>query len=197
MKEGKVATENVKLTCSVADKRFDYDYSVGDRVKFCRNEYRQLQVSNGTLGIISSITQLDGDVRLSILLNDNRTISFLASEYSDEIGVNLCHAYALTVFSSQGTTVDGNTFTLYSGRMAQREAYVALSRHKDESHIYKINERVRSYGEGLELTDELRQAELAKLMKQDNYSCLALEHIGREVHQNPFMSQLNELSVSQ
>ncbi|MEZ9331894.1 MobF family relaxase [Vibrio sp. 10N.286.45.C10] len=179
IKGGQVGTENVKLTCSVADKRFDYDYSVGDRVKFCRNEYRQLQVSNGTFGTISSITQLDDDVRLSVLLDDERTISFLASEYGDEIGVNLCHAYALTVFSSQGTTVDGNTFTLYSGRMAQRETYVALSRHKDESHVYineaEINERVRSYGEDLELTDELRQAELVKLINLDRHSSLAIE----------------------
>ncbi|UPR26402.1 relaxase domain-containing protein [Vibrio cyclitrophicus] len=185
IKGGQVGTENVKLTCSVADKRFDYDYSVGDRVKFCRNEYRQLQVSNGTFGTISSITQLDDDVRLSVLLDDERTISFLASEYGDEIGVNLCHAYALTVFSSQGTTVDGNTFTLYSGRMAQRETYVALSRHKDESHVYineaEVNERVRSYGENLELTDELRQAELAKLMKQDHRASLATEYLDEEV----------------
>ena len=54
---------------------------VGDRVKFCRNEYRQLQVSNGTLGAISSITQLDGDVRLSVMLDNERTISFLALDY--------------------------------------------------------------------------------------------------------------------
>ncbi|MGR5127145.1 hypothetical protein [Photobacterium swingsii] len=142
-------------------------------------------MSNGTFGTISSITQLDDDVRLSVLLDDERTISFLASECSDEIGVNLCHAYALTVFSSQGTTVDGNTFTLYSGRMAQRETYVALSRHKDESHVYineaEVNERVRSYGEDLELTDELRQAELAKLMKQDHHASLATEYLDEEV----------------
>ncbi|WP_227876295.1 hypothetical protein [Photobacterium frigidiphilum] len=68
--------------------------------------------NNGTLGTISSITQLDGDVRLSVMLDDKRPISSLASEYSDQIGLNLCHAYALTIFSSQGTTVDRNTFTL-------------------------------------------------------------------------------------
>lgn len=175
--------------------RFDYDYSVGDRVKFCRNEYRQLQVSNGTIGTISSITQLDGDVRLSVMLDDKRTISFLASEYSDEIGVNLCHAYALTVFSSQGTTVDGNTFTLYSGRMAQRETYVALSRHKDESHIYineaEINERVRLYEDGIEPSEDLRQSALAQLMKQDRHTTLAIEYTDQSKNQQLRINKTN------
>ncbi|MFA0016238.1 hypothetical protein AB4391_23240 [Vibrio lentus] len=118
------------------------------------------------------------------MLDNEQIISFLASDYSDEIGVNLCHAYALTVFSSQGTTVDGNTFTLYSGRMAQREAYVALSRHKDESHVYvneaEINERVRSYEDGIELSDKLRQSALAELMKQDRHVSLAIEHLEKQ-----------------
>ncbi|WP_016796590.1 MobF family relaxase [Vibrio cyclitrophicus] len=185
IREGKVGTEDIKLTCSVADKQFQYHYSVGDRVKFCRNESRRFQVSNGTLGTIRKINQLgDNDTKLSIELDDKRIVSFRASEYSDEIGVNLCHAYALTVFSSQGTTVDGNTFTLYSGRMAQRETYVALSRHKDESHVYineaEINERVRSYEDGIEPSDNLRQAALAELMKQDRHASLAIEYLKKE-----------------
>ncbi|WP_411993371.1 MobF family relaxase [Agarivorans sp. DSG3-1] len=193
IKEGKVSKESTKLTCSVADKRFEYDYSEGDRVKFCRNEYKRLQVSNGTLGTITSIAQVDGDVRLSVLLDDERSISFLASEYCDEIGVNLCHAYALTIFSSQGTTVDGNTFTLYSGRMAQRETYVALSRHKDESHVYvnaaEINERARSYEDGIEPNNELRQAALAQLMKQDRHASLAVEHLEKGMQQQSEVNQ--------
>ncbi|HCG8652432.1 TPA: relaxase domain-containing protein [Vibrio parahaemolyticus] len=182
IREGKVGTENIKLTCSVADKQFKYEYSVGDRVKFCRNEYRRFQVSNGTLGTIKEIEQLSGnDIRLSIELDDKRIVSFRASEYNDHIGLNLCHAYALTVFSSQGTTVDGNTFTLYSGRMGQRETYVALSRHKDESHMYvnraEINEHAKSSDEHLVLTDELRQATLEKLLKQELFASLAVEHL--------------------
>lgn len=182
IREGKVGTENIKLTCSIADKKFQYEYSVGDRVKFCRNEYRRLQVSNGTLGTIREIKQLsDSETKLSIELDDKRIVSFKVSEYSDDIGLNLCHAYALTVFSSQGTTVDGNTFTLFSGRMGQRETYVALSRHKDESHIYineaEINERVRALEGGIEPNVALRHAELKKLMTQDRHAPLAIEHL--------------------
>ncbi|EHU4801455.1 relaxase domain-containing protein [Vibrio vulnificus] len=198
IREGKVGTENVELTCSVADKQFKYEYSVGDRVKFCRNEYRRFQVSNGTLGTIKEISQLsDSDTKLSIELDDKRIVSFRASEYSDHIGVNLCHAYALTVFSSQGTTIDGNTFTLYSGRMGQRETYVALSRHKDESHIYvniaEINERVNAYVKSIEFTDELKLLALAELIKRDYHTSLAIEtlevtEITPYQTQNPYLS---------
>ncbi|OCH18627.1 hypothetical protein [Aliivibrio logei] len=149
IREGKVGTESIKLTCCIADKQFKYEYSVGDRIKFFRNEYRRFQVSNGTLGTIKEVTELsDSYTKLSIELDDKRIVSFRASEYSDHIGLNICHAYALTVFSSQDTTIDGNTFTLYSGRMGQRETYVALNRHKNESHTYVnkagINERVKA-----------------------------------------------------
>ncbi|MEX5379571.1 hypothetical protein [Acinetobacter towneri] len=104
--------ENIPLACSVADKLFHYVFSVGDRVKFCRNDYRTLRVANGTLGTIKQIESIKNDTKLNVKIDDNRTDSFLASEYSDEIGVNLCHTYTLTVFSSQGTTINGNTFTL-------------------------------------------------------------------------------------
>ncbi|OED95424.1 MobF family relaxase [Vibrio cyclitrophicus] len=198
MCEGKVGTENIKLTCSVADKQFKYEYSVGDRVKFCRNEYRRFQVSNGTLGTIKEIKQLsDRDTKLSIELDDKRIVSFRASEYSDHIGLNLCHAYALTVFSSQGTTVDGNTFTLFSGRMGQRETYVALSRHKDESHIYineaEIDERARDNDKHSEPSIKLRQTILGTLMKQDCHSSLAIEHlISRPPHKKMHVHDLSE-----
>ncbi|MPW31251.1 relaxase domain-containing protein [Agarivorans sp. B2Z047] len=180
IREGKVGTENVELTCSVADKQFKYEYSVGDRVKFCRNEYRRFQVSNGTLGTIKEISQLsDSDTKLSIELDDKRIVSFRASEYSDQIGLNLCHAYALTVFSSQGTTIDGNTFTLYSGRMRQRETYVALSRHKDESHIYvneaEINEHLIELEDKSISSEILRRNALENLLRKDNHTSLAIE----------------------
>lgn len=202
IKEGRVGTENVPLQCSVADKLFNYEFSVGDRVKFCRNDYRALQVSNGTLGTIKKIESLKNDTRLTIEIDDKRTVSFLSSEYSDDIGVNLCHAYALTIFSSQGTTIDGNTFTLYSGSMNRANTYVALSRHKDESHLYinsaEINERCRAKDISVELTQEMREAQLAELTKRDNYHSLAIEHLAqREMQREKELQQLHvaELEV--
>ncbi|ODS10532.1 hypothetical protein [Vibrio scophthalmi] len=100
------------------------------------------------------------------------------------LGAYLCHAYALTVFSSQGTTVDGDTFTLYSGRMAQREFHVALSCHKDESHVYineeEINEHLKAIKEDVEITDEIRHTTLATLINQESQYYLEIEYLKRE-----------------
>ncbi|EKO5124773.1 AAA family ATPase [Vibrio fluvialis] len=195
--EGKVGMENIPLECSVADKRFHYEFSVGDRIKFCRNDYRSLQVSNGTLGTIKQIESVEHDTKLTVEIDDNRTVSFLASEYSDEIGVNLCHAYALTVFSSQGTTVDGNTFILYSGQMDRANTYVALSRHKDESHLYvnklEMTERAKIIKDTSMSNEELRRTALANLMKQDRYATLAIEHLEAMERSEPERHQEEEL----
>lgn len=181
IEEGQVGKENVPLVCSVADKKFDYEFSIGDRIKFCRNEYQQLKVSNGTLGTIKNIEQLESDVRLIVETDDEREVSFLASEYSDEKGTNICLAYALTVYSAQGTTVKGNAFTLYSGGMDRANSYVGLSRHKDEAHLYvnqsEIDERAGAYDTGKTITDSQRMNTLANLMSRDNYSSLAIEHL--------------------
>lgn len=194
--EGRVGEENIPLVCSIADKFFHYEFSIGYRVKFCRNGYRSLQVSNGTLGTIKQIENVKNDTRLTVEVDDNRTITFLASEYSDDIGVNLCHAYALTVCSSQGTTIDGNTFTRYSGQMDRANAYVALSRHKDESHLYvnrlEMTERANLVKDVSEPTEELRQATLANLMKQDRYAALAIEHLEAEKRNEPQRLQEEE-----
>lgn len=95
----------------MADKSFKTEFSMGDRIKFCRNDYRKLGISNGTLGTIESIRIVESaDVEFSIRADDGRKMSFLSSEYADEKGTHLCHSYTLTVYSFQGTTVDGNTF---------------------------------------------------------------------------------------
>lgn len=195
--EGRVGKENIPLVCSVADKPFHYEFSIGDRVKFCRNDYRSLQVSNGTLGTIKQIENIKNDTRLTVEIDDNRTVTFLASEYSDDIGMNLCHAYALTVFSAQGTTVNGNTFTLYSGQMDRANTYVALSRHKDESHLYvnrlEMTERANMIKDVSEPSEELIQTTLANLMKQDRYATLAIEHLEAVKRNEPERHQEEEL----
>jgi ATP-dependent exoDNAse (exonuclease V) alpha subunit len=182
IEEGRVGIENIPLKCSVAEKQFDFEFSCGDRIKFCRNDYTNLKVSNGTLGTIKEIRQLDnGDVELVIETDDQREVSFLASEYSDERGANICLAYALTVYSAQGTTVDGNTFTLYSGGMDRANSYVALSRNKDEAHLFinrsEIDERAGAYDAGESVNDYQRFQTLCKLMSRDNYSSLAIEQL--------------------
>lgn len=186
--EGLVGTENVPLKCSVAEKQFEFEFSSGDRIKFCKNDYKNLKVSNGTLGTIHNIQKLsNGDVHLSIKTDDKRNASFLASEYCDERGTNISLAYALTIYSSQGTTVDGNTFIYYTGGMDRSNTYVAASRHKNEAHIFcnrkEIDERARVYDTGKSINDSGRLNMLARLMSRDSYSTLAIEELPEQQNQ--------------
>ena len=74
--------------------------------------------------------------------DDGRLLSFLASDYVDENGTYLCHAYALTVYSSQGLTVDGNTFVYGDAGMDRVNSYVSLSHHKDLSNLCVTQDEV-------------------------------------------------------
>jgi Ti-type conjugative transfer relaxase TraA len=173
--EGRVGQENIPLSCSVADKSFKTEFSKGDRIKFCRNDYRKLGVSNGTLGIIESVRNIkNADVEFSIRADDGRKVSFLSSEYADERGTHLCHAYALTVYSSQGTTVDGNTFVYHTKEMDRANMYVAMSRHKDKSHIFCNCLELESRSSALtQDISERRAAMLNSMTVNDNFAQLA------------------------
>ena len=182
--EGRVGNESISVKCSIADKQFEYQFSRGDRVKFCKNDYKDLKVSNGTLGTISDIRILQDDAHFTIDTDDNRKVTFLASDYADDKGTNLCLAYALTIYSSQGVTVDGNTFVYYNSSMGRANTYVAASRHKDEVHLYCNTKEVDEYlgitAEDTSIAEANRLAALADLMAKDNYSTLAIEHLPKK-----------------
>ena len=88
------------------------------------------------------------------------------------------------MYSSQGVTIDGDTFTLYSAGMDRANTYVALSRHKDCSHVYinraEVDERIGAKDLGQEVTNKERTEMLAKLMSRDNQSSLAIENLPKQ-----------------
>ncbi|MBJ7537192.1 MobF family relaxase [Marinomonas transparens] len=175
--EGRVGQENIPLSCSVADKSFKTEFSKGDRIKFCRNDYRKLGVSNGTLGTIESIRIVESaDVEFSIRADDGRKVSFLSSEYADDKGTHLCHSYALTVYSSQGTTIDGNTFVYFTKEMNRANIYVAASRHKDESHIFYNRYEIEELFPDSNIAGK-REEMLVSMMSKEKISRLSIEKI--------------------
>ncbi|WP_277749183.1 MobF family relaxase [Marinomonas hwangdonensis] len=178
--EGRVGQENIELDCSVAGKTFKTEFSKGDRIKFCRNDYRDLKVSNGTLGTISGIRKTEGlETELTVKADDGRLLSFLASDYADENGTYLCHAYALTVYSSQGVTVDGNTFVYGDAGMDRVNSYVSLSRHKDFSNLYVTQDEVdfltRVYEQENIIESNLTSRHLGTVVPRQKSSALAIE----------------------
>lgn len=175
--EGRVGQENITLLCSVAGKSFKTEFSKGDRIKFCRNDYRKLGVSNGTLGTIESIRVVESaDVEFSIRADDGRKVSFLSSEYADDKGTHLCHSYALTVYSSQGTTIDGNTFVYFTKEMNRANIYVAASRHKDESHIFYNRYELEELFPDSNIAGK-REEMLVSMMSKERISRLSIEKI--------------------
>lgn len=97
----------------------------------------------------------------------------------------LATAYASTVFSSQGMTINGDTFVLYSTGMDRANTYVAASRHKDQCHLFCNEEEIDGISgaldSGTEVTPEDRLTALAQNMPQDRYKILASEYLAHKL----------------
>lgn len=179
---GMIGREDYLIACSVAGKRFDYMFSTGDRVRFTKNEYIKMNVSNGTLGTVTHIEETKNSFYFEINLDNGRTVKFKSSDYCDELGVNLVLAYASTIYSAQGLTVNGNTYTLFSKGMDRANTYVALSRHKNESHIYVSESVLKNSAYDGEKNIET----LTRLVSRNHYASLAIEYYShsKSVSQN-------------
>ena len=183
-KEGKVCANGFEVDCAVSDKHIKYTIAVGERVKFTKNDYRR-GYTNGDLGTVVGIEKLaDGDLQFDIETDAGGKVHFKASEYCNEYGnVYLTQAYALTVYASQGLTVDGDVFVFYNSGMDRSNTYVAGSRHKDNCHWFVNNKEIdelASIDNKSLKEDEKRLKILAKLMASENRKKLAIEYLKNE-----------------
>jgi conjugative relaxase-like TrwC/TraI family protein len=139
--EGKLSNEDILVKGVVSEREIDVLISIGERVRFTKNDYKR-NYTNGDLGTVTKIQVMDdGDTWIRVMLDSGRETQFLASTYCNEDGrAYLTQAYAQTVYSAQGLTVDGNVFVYYSQNMDRAHSYVACSRHKDAAHIF-VNEQ--------------------------------------------------------
>lgn len=135
--EGLVGHENIKLRGVVSERELNIEISLGERVRFTKNDYK-LGFTNGDVGTVTKVqTMDDGDIWIRVRLDTGLDTQFMASKYCDDDGrVYLTQAYAQTVYSSQGLTINGNVFVYYSQTMDRAHTYVACSRHKDAAHIF-------------------------------------------------------------
>ncbi|MGY6525363.1 MobF family relaxase [Vibrio parahaemolyticus] len=177
--EGLVGDENIRFSCSVSDRVLRFDFSTGERVRLTKNDYRR-DFSNGTLATISSLAQLsDGSTDFCLMSDDGRLLRFNSKDYCDEHGhIYLAQAYAVTIYSSQGITVDGDSFVLHSSGMDRAYSYVAGSRHKDNCHWFINKSNIEeSYNNGKPLTSLQVLDYASKGMSLDSYKCLAIEYL--------------------
>lgn len=154
--QGALHGDGVKLQASDMRRAAEAEFAVGDQIMFRMNDRemgitgdndeQRTGVFNRTQGTIRGITHSpDGVPNLQIELAQGGVVDIRAGEggYWDKErgGVPIQHAYATTVYASQGMTMD-RVYCLDSLRLDRKSAYVAASRHRAEFHTYANREAI-------------------------------------------------------
>jgi conjugative relaxase-like TrwC/TraI family protein len=126
--------EHMVKAVDASGRSHDLPIAVGDQIMF-RKRIDALGVINGTAGIVRSISPAKSGAMLSVAVC-GRVARFATNEIADDAGrAPLAHAYAMTVYSAQGATVD-SAFVVADHTMKRNEIYVAVSRARDECIVY-------------------------------------------------------------
>ncbi|QYJ89671.1 MobF family relaxase [Shewanella halotolerans] len=135
--EGRLQAQQVKMKCAISNKVFTQQFAIGEKIRLTKNDYK-MGLTNGDLGTVTNIvTGQDGETVFEVLLDSGKQLNINTSSYcSSEGNCYIAQAYAMTVYSSQGLTIDGDTFIYYTSGMDRANSYVAGSRHKDNSHWF-------------------------------------------------------------
>ncbi|WP_330110340.1 MobF family relaxase [Methylophaga thalassica] len=182
--QGLVGNENIEVDCTISNKLMRFKFSRGERVRFTRNDYRR-EFTNGQMGTIRSIERRGDEIYFTINCDDGRTVSFKQSDYCDDKGrLYLAQAYAMTVYASQGTTIDGDVFVYYTTGMDRSASYVAGSRHKDNCHWFFNRQELDSLSghldQGLKSNDQVRLKAVAKCMRENRHKSMAIEYLEKQ-----------------
>ena len=113
----------------------DLNFAIGDKVMFRKNDKKN-NIINRTVGSLLGIETFSTGYKVNVLLEDGRKVTVDSRKYQDDEGrFAMHHGDAMTIYSSQGATVN-NSFVMHSSSMDRRLAYVAYSRHKDSTTLY-------------------------------------------------------------
>jgi len=113
-------------------------YQRGDRVMTLRNQPR-FGVRNGT---VATITDVDIDRRALTIRTDHATSHRLPSAYLD--AGYLRHAYATTIHSAHGVTVD-QAFVLGHTTLSREAGFVARTRGRADNRLYLVEQAARDH----------------------------------------------------
>ena len=181
---GLLGNENVITDCVVSNQTLHFAFSTGERVRLTKNDYIR-NFTNGQQGTVTSVVRLKDDIRLTIALDDGRTVSIKQSEYCDEDKrFHVVQAYASTVYSAQGATIDGDTFTLFSTAMDRAATYVAGSRAKDNAWFFVNGQELDAQcgicdnGDKPDVVTRLNV--LARNMKVNRHKTMAMEYLDEQ-----------------
>ena len=138
--------------------------------------------TNGQQGTVMAVAKLKDDVRLTIALDDGRTVNIEQSDYCDEQNrFHVVQAYAAIIYSAQGATIDGDTFTYYSTAMDRAASYVAGSRAKDKAWFFVNGQELDAQcgkPDSEKFSDKASRLDLlARNMKSNRHKVMASEYL--------------------
>lgn len=126
------ATNTAKIQVFAKNER---DFSIGDKVILCKND-KQLGIKNGQIAIIKEVN-LNGECTLSLGSKfSNKEVKFNLSENGRIPYPYIDHAYALTDYKSQGTTVEKLIWSIESNAANLQAGYVAVTRTREEIKVF-------------------------------------------------------------
>lgn len=170
--------------------------ATGDQIRFLRR-HDELRVVNGSEARILAIAQdQDGSVKIEAE-RDGQRLTFSSADVADNKGrARLAHAYATTLFQSQGLTVD-HSLVLISSRFDRHDAYVAASRSRESTEFFidtgtLDREIEQDFSFPVEADwDEARMAYLATRLARQSLKTNAIDYISE---QEPAQIRRQELS---
>lgn len=130
IKERGELADGIKVQTGKGEREF----ATGDRLLFLKND-RELGVKNGSLGTIERAES----GAMSVKLDSGASVQFDPAKYR-----NFDHGYAFTIHKTQGASVD-KAYAFMSPSNNHALSYVAMTRHKDELHVYGSLEKFKSY----------------------------------------------------
>jgi hypothetical protein len=159
--------DDVTLKTATGDQQF----ATGDRIQFTGTSRKQAQkragLSNGNVGTVRDIAiAKDGRAWLTVEFDAPRgetpqRVSFIVGEDERAGEVQkFRHGYAGTIYGGQGRTLD-SAYVGHSSLWRAKASYVALSRHREDVHIFAARETVKdldAMAEGMARTDNKRAA---------------------------------------
>jgi conjugative relaxase-like TrwC/TraI family protein len=175
VRRGHIGSENHIINGRVGDKAITFPVSRGEKLRLTKNDNKAGH-TNGDIAFVKDIYVKNGLVTTLLLKRtDGEIIRLNLSEYSDDKGQPfIVPAYAQTIYSSQGQTVDSKVFVLNDAGVDRSSAYVALSRHRDDVHLYVAKNEFSCSSID---TDEQVIEKLAEQYNHDRYNEMASERI--------------------
>lgn len=164
--QGRIGDECFKIT----DKAFH----TNDKIVFLKNDKFNVTITNeegekipgafiknGTTGVLRSSNK-EGHVCVEI--KNNQFAHFNVKTYQ-----NIDYGYALTIHKSQGQTVDVALIAA-SKNLETKALYVAMTRHRDEAHLYYAKEDFKTLNHMKIACSTFFDKDLVKdyTIKQDN-----------------------------